>query len=902
MTPPEPWRLLWAKTPKGASQPHPYHPLICHLIDVALVAEAIWAKVLSPALRQRIAQTLQLDEQTAGRWVAFLAGLHDLGKASPVFQEQDASGRARLEAAGVRFPKVKPPKPVPHGTISAALLTNLFEDIGFNEQFSRRLAITVGGHHGVLPTSGDQKAANEIACGRSDWDQLRADLIAAFRRALGLHGSFPSKVDPGTDHAFFVILAGFTSVADWIGSDGDRFKFAAADVDLGAYTEKARDTAREALADLGWSQWQPMTQTLHFTDLFDKEPRPLQKCVIDLVGRVPAPALWLIEAPMGEGKTEAALYIADHQTAVAGRRGLYFALPTQATSNQMFGRLERYLRRRYPADVVNLHLLHGHAALSAEFERLQDEAHRLIRPRDLHDESADDLAGVMAAAWFTYKKRGLLSPHGVGTIDQALLAVLQTKHFFVRLFGLAQKTVIIDEVHAYDSYMSSLLELLLTWLAALGATVVLLSATLPSSRRQALLRAYNAGLGRADEPLKDVPYPRLCWVSGGGSDATSFTVDKRNRRIVQLERFPDALPLSSADPFELGQRLNTALAPEGGCALVICNTVGRAQAVFDALKERFFAKEEIELFHARFPFGERAEREKRALDRFGEDGKRPYRFVLVATQVVEQSLDLDFDLMVSEFAPIDLLLQRMGRLHRHKRTRPAGLTDPTFWLLMPETDADGLPQFERGTSKVYDPHILLRSWLALSDRVELRLPDQIEELVQAVYRDDVPGERLSPALQALWTKTQRDLADRREKETGKAAVPAIVSPRFESELLERFNAEREEEDPSVHSSVQAQTRLSGPSVSVVCLTAWPAEPSAEPSMAETRELLTRSLTVTRPGLANYLIQHGEQPKGWSRSPLLRHHRAVRFVAGSADVGPWRLTLDPDLGLVITERR
>ena len=395
---------------------------------------------------------------------------------------------------------------------------------------------------------------------------------------------------------------------------------------------------------------------------------------------------------MGEGKTEAAMYLADRFAARLGQRGCYFALPTQATSNQMFTRVREFLKGRYPDNIVNLQLLHGHAALNAEFQTLLQSADAepecVCEDNDLHDHRP----GVIAAEWFTYRKRGLLAPFGVGTIDQALLAVLQTRHVFVRLFGLAHKTVIIDEVHAYDAYMTTLLERLLEWLAALGSSVVLLSATLPKARRDALASAYVKGLGGNIALPPDDRYPRLTWVGQADSGSRHVETSERSSRKLSLQWIDGAVP-KDGDAFPLGERLRVAL-EAGGCAAVICNTVTQAQKVYLALKEYFVGNADdgapiLDLLHARFLFKDRDERERRCLVRFGKPGalvdfgdkdlrevRRPNRAVLVATQVIEQSLDLDFDLMVSDHAPVDLILQRAGRLHRHPRAdRPEASGD-----------------------------------------------------------------------------------------------------------------------------------------------------------------------------------------------------------------------------------
>jgi CRISPR-associated endonuclease/helicase Cas3 len=325
----------------------------------------------------------------------------------------------------------------------------------------------------------------------------------------------------------------------------------------------------------------------------------------------------------------------------------------------MFDRVDEFLSAN--AGKKNLMLLHGKAALNKRFERLKYAA------RVYDDEKRP--SAVVAEEWFAAnKKHGLLAPYGVGTIDQALLAVLQTKHVFVRLFGLAGKCVILDEVHAYDAYMTTLMERLLRWLAALDCPVVLLSATLPRDKRLKLLRAYAGD----DLPeAEDVSYPRLTSVAVG-----------RPPEVRHLQADPDrarTIKPGWMDEGNLVETLRQALA-DGGCAAVIRNTVGLAQNTYLQLRDALKAHGiDVELFHARFPFGRRREIEDAVLKRFGKNGgpaERNQR-VLVATQVVEQSLDLDFDVMISDVAPVDLVLQRAGRLHRHTRgQRPRGVNEP----------------------------------------------------------------------------------------------------------------------------------------------------------------------------------------------------------------------------------
>jgi CRISPR-associated endonuclease/helicase Cas3 len=418
-------------------------------------------------------------------------------------------------------------------------------------------------------------------------------------------------------------LAGLTSVADWIGSNVEFFPAfgnpSSVDgaVDVNAYFADAGKKASFALQKLGWLGRVDTTTLIDFGQLFPfiQNPRPLQTAVAELVENMTEPGLLIVEAPMGEGKTEAGWFAAARWDRRGGQ-GAYVALPTMATSNQMFGRVETFLGADGEGK-KNLMLQHGKAAVNEKFDDLKYGAR-------LYGEEKQP-SGVVAEGWFAAnKKHGLLAPYGVGTIDQALLAVLQTKHVFVRLFGLAGKCVILDEVHAYDAYMTTLMERLLRWLAALGCPVVLLSATLPKDKRLALLRAY---VGSDVPEPQYVDYPRVTSVmSGGAPQARTVQADPKRAKTVQIGWLAED---------SLMEQLKAALA-NGGCAAVIRNTVGLAQETFLRLRDSLEPDGiRVELFHARFPFGRRMKIERRVLRRYGTKGEQfrkwRQRVVLVAT-------------------------------------------------------------------------------------------------------------------------------------------------------------------------------------------------------------------------------------------------------------------------------
>ena len=566
-----------------------------------------------------------------------------------------------------------------------------------------------------------------------------------------------------------------------------------------------------------------------------------------------------------------------------------------ATSNQMFTRVKEVLRRRYPQSLVNVHLIHSQARWRDDMQALRLE-------------TFDDRQGgtVAAMAWFLPHKRSLLAPFGVGTVDQALLSVLQARHFFVRLFGLSHKTVVFDEIHAYDTYMSTIFQRLLGWLRAVGASVVILSATLPAQTRRELLRAYT---GTPDVPLPDVSYPAITWAT---EDQTGvMPLEAPDSRTVALEWI-------GREPETVATRLTHELR-QGGCAAVICNTVRRAQEMYQALKGACIVPEQdLILFHARFPFAWRDEIEQEVLSWFGKEGDRPHKAIVVATQVIEQSLDLDFDLMISDLAPADLILQRAGRLHRHERDgRPAILATPRLLVAMPPVKKDGVPDFEQDIY-VYERYVLLRSYLALQGREQVTLPAETEELIEAVYghagETQSTGD-LTPAFAAALEKAYRQMQRRREKEQDEARCRLVAEP-HNRRLMNVSKAVLEEDKPELHQALRALTRLIPPSISLVCLHRTTAGLTLEPDggglvvdLAQqpapdlTEQLARYTITVTTwPIVEHFLAQ--PVPEGWREHPLLHNHRSVIFTAGAcALVGtPYTLWLGHEQGLEVKKEK
>ncbi len=876
--------LLWAKKDKDGR----YHPLLCHLIDVARVAQGLWDEVLTDSIRQHYCSLLHLQPQEARAILSFWIGLHDLGKASPAFQRRDTRAMQRLSATGLPFPRVFVRSRCRHSTVSAkSVRVVLQEETGLDSELSTLVARTLGGHHGNWPLATDLRDLRTSDVGGEEWGAVRSSLllemITLFRpprveRAL-------TRLD---ENSLVVLLSGLCVVADWIGSMETYFPFTDLPIDPVHYARRAEEQAIHALEELGWVGWSPPRTVLSFENLCSvAQPRPMQEAVIALAEELEEPALVIIEAPTGVGKTEAALYLADHWAVTCQQRGLYVAMPTMATSNQMFGRVRDVLARRYPNSLVNLHLVHSQARWRDDVTALRLET---------ADDQEDGTVGAMT--WFLPRKRTLLAPFGVGTVDQALLSVLQTRHFFLRLFGLSHKTVVFDEVHAYDTYMSTIFQRLLGWLRVLGTSVVMLSATLPKQTRGQLLRAYS---GRDARPAEIASYPAITWAMGDRSGVVPL--EEGEERVLGLgwiDREPQAIV----------ERLTTELS-EGGCAAVICNTVGRAQELYKALRNgEIVPPGDLHLFHARFPLAWRDETEKLVLSAFGKGDHRPARAVVVATQVIEQSLDLDFDLMISDLAPADLILQRAGRLHRHERgTRPAPLRLPQLLIAKPADEA-GVPDFGPDIY-VYEEYVLLRSYLSLLARARLALPSDTTALIEAVYGGEEFGQELTPSLAAALADAQERM-QRHEEEHVHKARQKLVRPPDADDLLEMRNLGLEEDSPELHEAFQALTRLGRPGISVVCLHTGPdglnVEPDGSgplvalgkrPDSELTRHLAMHTISVSHRSVFDYL--HSQPvPNVWKDHPLLRNHRVGVFTDGLCVLGDcgYTLRLTREFGLEI----
>lgn len=895
------------------------HRLIYHLLDSAAVADLLWQRALTPGARAQFAGWLGLPEADCGRLLAYWTSLHDLGKAAPAFQCKHAPTRQALELRGFDFPELTKIEVRHHSLLSQWILREFDRELNIQpERFFNQFRFAIGGHHGVFHVMEDEEIdkskAPEKNLGGARWGAARRDLFSALTGLFQPPQPAPLHLNQTGRNAFFNLLTGFFVAADWVSSQDDLFQYYPAPVALPAYWAIAQERAQAALESAGWFGWQPDGARPGFEELFGFSPHPLQQAVLQAAEGLSEPFLMIVEAPTGSGKTEAAFMAADRAIQAGGLRGWYIAMPTQATSNQMFARTAKFLRKRYPNQKqINLQLAHGSALLNADFKAMRiaavSDTDEDARPAATPGGSAAAQEGnVNALEWFLPHKRTLLAPFGVGTVDQALFSVLRTRHSFLRLFGLHRKVVIFDEVHAYDVYMQELFYQLLAWLRAVGTPVILLSATLPEKTRLELLRAYQPGA--AGEPGRTA-YPRLSM--NDGHTIRALWLGAYPDRIVHLERVP-------RDPQAWIGLLKEKLS-EGGCAAIICNTVDRAQAVYAQIQSAGLVDaQDLFLLHARMPYCWRKGKEDAILERFGKleaAPQGPRRGIVVATQVIEQSLDLDFDLLISDLAPVDLLIQRIGRLQRHTGSahppvRPPALREPLCLVCQPEpVGAAGLPDFEKD-QWVYDPAILQRTYFALAPYRTLALPSCSDELINLVYTDGPLATCSDSQNRELAGLYRKMLADQ-EKEITTAQKRMIGSVDWSSALGEK-TAYLKENDQSVGKETQALTRnIILPSVQLVCLVrrdgrlyllddTCPIELAGAPQGAALEHALRSIVSVNKVEVVRH-FQSQPRHAAWAKQPALRFAYPVVFEDGQALLSQsLSLRLNEELGLCLIAKQ
>jgi CRISPR-associated endonuclease/helicase Cas3 len=877
-------RQLWAKS-------DPHHFLWRHLLDVAAVAKVLWPR-FGPL------------EAMPKQWACYLCALHDIGKADPWFQNKDNDLAQKLRDASLPLPQRSEATDPDilrfrHEARSFEWLRDaLPERYGWDKHAARVVTHAINGHHGNF--GADCYSEAQLHQQHATWQPLRDQLAQLVWDVL----QPPDYAPPEFQHAGAVgmTLSGLIVLSDWIASNPEIYDYTKLQGhnDPLKYFEGACELAAQVVESLQLNAPEmPVASSiapLKFADVwpqFNGALRPSQSALQSevLAGRG-APGLAIIEAPMGEGKTEAAVYLSEIWNAGRAQNGAYIALPAQATSNQMHARYQKFLRVRRPSNAPRL--VHGMAWLVDDQTR-QGTA-------QTYGEKDERL---LSREWFRPLRRALLAPEGVGTIDQALMAALHVQFGFLRLLGLRSKVLIIDEAHAYDAYMTTILERLVMWCRALQIPVILLSATLSKGQKSKLITAY----GGDAQSLGTAPaYPLLTFVGMDGvtREAPVPHDPSRDRTLVLLAHH------GLLDDAPAIARLVLERVRCGGCACVLMNSVGGAQGVCQEIErllqnEAWEKPDELMLFHARFRAGVRADIEEKISRLFGKDSSikdetRPRRAIVVATQVVEQSLDVDFDFFITQLAPIDLLLQRSGRLWRHEWRDKSrrGSDSPTLEVLWPPQD-----NLQFGvTEKIYARESLLRTLAVLHGRHSLELPHEFRPLIEAVYgggevaANVVPREEVEAAARERHRLLLEDAA--------KAQLHLLPEPSAREFRLSRRPAGESEESGEAANYFRASTRLGDDSRAALVLHEADLHARAQTSLdagskAPHRDTLRR-LFANKVNLPAWWLREREAANGYETIFEGQNWLRGHVIIGLRDA-EWRsqngglLRDDPKLGLL-----
>jgi CRISPR-associated endonuclease/helicase Cas3 len=751
---------FWAKTRDLTSLQ--YQPVAFHGLDVAASGRRLLE--VNDDLRRRLARISGLDEERLLDWICFLLALHDFGKLADSFQclRGDLMFHLQERSSDLRY--VERHDALGRGLWCEIVFPSLTAqgELGLEAAFQEDWAdllkpwlAAVFGHHGK-PVAYQKK---ELTSKLFPPSVKEAALL--FVRSLAelfLPAGLPFSLEPfaAQENQFKAaswLLAGAAVAADWIGSNSEWFPFHSEPLELEEYWRLVGPQAEAAVRKSGLIPAAP-GQAGGVRDLWPEisAPTPLQ-ALAESVELADGPNLFVIEEVTGGGKTEAALVLAHRLMARGDATGLYFGLPTMATANAMYHRVEPVYRRFFrDGETPSLVLAHSRRDLFLPPAGLEEA------PPDEAYEPRQVPASVDGAGWLAdSRKKSLLAHVGVGTIDQALVGVLPLRHQSLRLLGLAGKVLIVDEVHACDEYVRQLLATLLHFHAAHGGSAVLLSATLPQEQRAELLGAFARGAGWKSPQLIETGYPLMSHL--GRADLREIAVAAR----PEASRRVEVLPLRS--PHEVEEKIAEAL-DAGRCVAWIRNTVGDAREAFLHWRQ-LLGPDRVTLFHSRFTVGDRAEIEREVLRRFGPESEPAARRgrLLVATQVIEQSLDLDFDFLVTDLCPIDLVIQRAGRLHRHRRgdRGPAvlGLFSPPA---VPGPEKSWYRELFPRAAWVYE-HIG-RLWLTarwLEENGGFHMPEDARDAIEWVYGPESTedGERIPAALQSGSNRAEgKEAADR----------------------------------------------------------------------------------------------------------------------------------------------
>lgn len=831
------WKeALWAKKDRKNGGVVRWLPLYLHLQETSLVMNFLWNHWLSEGTKEIIIKQLNsnnnVDEDLVINVCMFLGAVHDIGKATPVFQlkpsfigdkDLDYEITNHLIINGFRGAESYDIRSVEniHHSISGDFILK-------RNGVNGTLCSVISAHHGNPKSSNknmdsiwsssfyqSEDVESEIY---KIWKTVQDDI---FKWALNFSGFNGVEELPFVSQTGQVLLSALLIMADWISSNTYYFPLLLIDEEYDVNSRVERGLIK--WVNEKTDNWIPNSVDLIniYQNRFSKKdfqfvPRDIQEKITKEIDSISKPGICIIEAPMGLGKTEISLVAAEQLAYKSNKTGIYFALPTQATSNGIFPRIKSWLENlddNY-SNEKSLRLMHSKSELNKDFKSLKNT-------RDVINYEQEDCSNsnvVTVNDYFNGRKLRILDYFVVGTIDQILLSALKQKHFMLRHLGLSNKVVIIDEVHAYDAYMSVYLYEAIKWLAAYNVPVIILSATLPVKKRNELIKSYMIGAGykykkvvKPEGFIENISYPLLSYTDGDNiCQFEKFDKDKINKKEINIEKIP-------TKDFNSIYKIIEEQKEIGGVIGIFLNTVKKAQEVASNLTD-LFSQEDILLIHSQFISEERYKKEDELMKLIGKGNEiggnpnRPFFKVVVGTQVMEQSLDIDFDLIFTELAPMDLLIQRMGRLFRHStNNRPKNLQKPKVYVLN-----IGDYKFDKPTTYVYSPYILFRTEYYLPNKITI--PNDIAYLVNLVYNDEDISLN-SDKLKNIYLKHKSEYNVYVDNKESKAKVFRLANPKMKIKetnnlygIIDRDNTTSSDEEKAI-----ATVRDSLESLEVICL-------------------------------------------------------------------------------------
>lgn len=779
---------LWAKH----DGPDEWHPLVAHSADVAAVLEMLLRHTRLGLRMARLMGQDTLSEEQIQRFCA-LAALHDAGKANPWFQNRAFDPEDRSFDPKRTGDHVTPMVNMLHSearwnALSSAMnLDAMYPWFGSQWDTMDWLRVTWS-HHGrpVEPEDGPKN----IWPGET---LQRLSAVASWAREW-YPDAFEKKAPALRSEQVQHLFNGALTLADWIGSDTDFFELSPGLTAPSDAIDTARCRAWDALQNLGLILSRDVDSAL-LNILDGYSPYQIQEDIQALSASSEG-TLTVLESATGSGKTEGALGRYAHLLEDGLVDSMYFAVPTRAAAKQLYKRIKKARNRIFGTKEPRVHLaVPGYLSAGDEEGTRFNQRSENMEPQGWAAESS---------------KRYTASPIAVGTIDQVLLATLRNSHAHLRLAGLARSFLVVDEVHASSVYMNELLQNVLSVHQKMGGHTLLMSATLGSKAR-----ADFTGEDVPDfEEAKKQSYPRLSHVNG-----STLEEPKRpdapggNDKDVSIE-----LEGWMRQPEAIARRAEQAAA-EGAHVLVIRNTVKACQRLFEEIDKRYALRVEHDAgevatpHHSRYCAADRKRLDDHIETVYGkheieENGEKQIvrptdgHVITVATQTVEQSLDIDADLLITDLCPMDVLLQRIGRLHRHDREgrRSEAHTNPHCLVLTPAVrdltaaiDSDSGKGYPGpGLGSVYgDLCIIEATWRALAKRHEvggtLSIPDDNRTLVEEATHPDVIRDIASDN---SWQKHAQAVSEMAREETADARNNVIDFDDWFTSDNNQFSRER----------------------------------------------------------------------------------------------------------------